>query len=222
MGETEFLRKPSIIAFGRSPPSNSPSHADDWRELMRLYLVRRTRSFIKAKLRDRPTRSTGASYSGPSPTEEKILLSCARSAQRVKVEGSRGNTPSLFSDDVVGTPSMALNLPRYGLGNYVCRRTHNAATARREQSILGRPFSRGEEIDGVLSDESFQAPGEQRPCFFAFRSSGMFFGTTFSSTRSRTGPASPDRNDRRRAFRCASRTTSDPDADHRRHAFERG
>ena len=47
VGETEFLRKHqaslrSIGAFEQS------EHADDWRELMRLYLVRRTRSFIQA------------------------------------------------------------------------------------------------------------------------------------------------------------------------------
>jgi hypothetical protein len=46
MGETEFIRQHqcpihSLSAFDKSP------YADDWRELMRLYLVRRTRSFIK-------------------------------------------------------------------------------------------------------------------------------------------------------------------------------
>src|SRR5260221_256590 len=46
LGETEFIRRHqcpvrSLAAFEKSP------HADDWRELMRLYLVRRTRSFIQ-------------------------------------------------------------------------------------------------------------------------------------------------------------------------------
>ena len=46
IGETEFLRRHqcpvrSLAAFEKSPS------ADDWRELMRLYLVRRTRSFIQ-------------------------------------------------------------------------------------------------------------------------------------------------------------------------------
>ena len=46
MGETEFIRRHqspirSLAAFEQS------EYADDWRDLMRLYMVRRTRSFIK-------------------------------------------------------------------------------------------------------------------------------------------------------------------------------
>ena len=46
IGETEFIRRHqapvrSLAAFEQS------EYADDWRELMRLYLVRRTRSFIQ-------------------------------------------------------------------------------------------------------------------------------------------------------------------------------
>ena len=45
LGETEFIRRyqcspRTLAAFEKS------EHADDWRELMRLYMVRRTRSFI--------------------------------------------------------------------------------------------------------------------------------------------------------------------------------
>ena len=50
IGETEFIRRHqapvrSLAAFDRS------EYADDWRELMRLYLVRRTRSFHPGQLR---------------------------------------------------------------------------------------------------------------------------------------------------------------------------
>jgi len=46
LGETEFIRRHqcpvrSLAAFEKS------FYADDWRDLMRLYLVRRTRSFIQ-------------------------------------------------------------------------------------------------------------------------------------------------------------------------------
>jgi hypothetical protein len=46
LGETEFVRRHqcpvrSLAAFEKSP------YADDWRELMRLYMVRRTRTFIQ-------------------------------------------------------------------------------------------------------------------------------------------------------------------------------
>ena len=46
IGEVEFIRKHqcgvrTLAAFEKSP------YPDDWRELMRLYMVRRTRGFIK-------------------------------------------------------------------------------------------------------------------------------------------------------------------------------
>lgn len=46
LGETEFIRRRqapvrSLAAFEKS------DHTDDWRELMRLFMVRRTRSFIQ-------------------------------------------------------------------------------------------------------------------------------------------------------------------------------
>ena len=49
--ETEFQRRHqcpvrSLAAFEKS------EYADDWRELMRLYLVRRTRTFIKQNYAD--------------------------------------------------------------------------------------------------------------------------------------------------------------------------
>lgn len=51
LGETEFLRRHqcpvrSLAAFEKS------EHADDWRDLMRLYLVRRTRTFIQDNYAD--------------------------------------------------------------------------------------------------------------------------------------------------------------------------
>ena len=51
IGETEFIRRHqcpvrSLAAFEKSP------YADDWRELMRLYMVRRTRSFIQDNYAD--------------------------------------------------------------------------------------------------------------------------------------------------------------------------
>src|SRR4030042_1082692 len=51
IGETEFIRKHqaplrSLAAFEKS------EYADDWRDLMRLYLVRRTRTFIQDNYAD--------------------------------------------------------------------------------------------------------------------------------------------------------------------------
>ena len=118
MGETEFIRQhqcglSTLAAFEKS------EFADDWRELMRLYMVRRTRSFIKDN------------YALTDPADGRKYLRFA--------DGTRSYFPEriprtlkfpidaldasdqyarLYSDRVVRVVN-ALELPRYGLGNYI-------------------------------------------------------------------------------------------------------
>ncbi|MEO8973645.1 MAG: SNF2-related protein, partial [Ktedonobacteraceae bacterium] len=118
LGETEFIRRHqcnvrSLMAFEKS------EHADDWRELMRLYLVRRTRSFIQAN------------YAATDELNGRKFLSFsdgtrsyfpAREPHTVKFQmneaDSRDQYARLYSAEVVNTIN-DLNLPRYGLGNYI-------------------------------------------------------------------------------------------------------
>ena len=113
MGETEFLRRHqapvrSLGAFEQS------GHADDWRELMRLYLVRRTRSFIQDN------------YAATDPTDGRRYLTFEDGARsyfptrapktlRFDIDAQYAR---LFADEVVDAVNR-LELPRYGLGNYV-------------------------------------------------------------------------------------------------------
>ena len=112
-GETEFIRRHqapvrSLAAFEKS------EHADDWRELMRLYLVRRTRSFIQdnyaatdqADGRKYLTFEDGARSYFPTRVPKTI---------RFDIDDQYAQ---LFADDVVDAIN-GLGLPRYGLGNYV-------------------------------------------------------------------------------------------------------
>ena len=113
LGETEFMRRHqapvrSLAAFEKS------EHADDWRELMRLYLVRRTRSFVQEN------------YAATDPADGRRYLAFE--------DGRRSYFPTraprtlpfdidaqyarLFADEVVDAVN-GLELPRYGLGNYV-------------------------------------------------------------------------------------------------------
>ena len=127
LGETEFIRRHqcpvrSLAAFEKSP------YADDWRELMRLYLVRRTRSFIQDN------------YAFTDPENRRKYL--------VFEDGTRSYFPSripktvkfkideqdpsdqyarLYADDVVNAINH-LALPRYGLGNYVTAAPHEPPT----------------------------------------------------------------------------------------------
>ena len=127
LGETEFIRRHqcsvrSLAAFEKS------EHADDWRDLMRLYLVRRTRSFIQEN------------YAETDPVNGRQYL--------VLDDGSRSYFPTrkpltakftidekdpadqyarLYGTAVVGTINR-LNLPRYGLGNYQAPSPHEPPT----------------------------------------------------------------------------------------------
>lgn len=117
LGETEFIRRHqcpvrSLAAFEKS------EHTDDWRDLMRLYLVRRTRSFIQEN------------YAKLDPVTNRKYLEFAdgtrsyfpvRVPRTVKFSIDDANPDDqyarLFADDVVRRVNR-LTLPRYGLGNY--------------------------------------------------------------------------------------------------------
>ena len=112
IGETEFIRRHqcpvrSLAAFDKS------EYADDWRELMRLYLVRRTRTFIKENYAETDSK-TGRKYltfedGTPSYFPDRV-------PKRLNFDPDR-QYQQLYASDVVDTIE-SLNLPRYGLGNY--------------------------------------------------------------------------------------------------------
>ena len=146
MGETEYIRKHqasprSIAAFEQS------EHAEDWRELMRLYLVRRTRSFIQANYaqvdehgRKHLLFADGTQAAFPSRVPKTI---------KVKVGGQYAR---LFSDDVVHTIN-SLSLPRYGLGNYVLE---SATPTPAEASVLEDLSRAGKRLMGFCRTNLFK------------------------------------------------------------------
>ena len=144
-GRMQFVSKyqtgiGSIAAFEKSP------FIEDWRELMRLYLVRRTRSFIKKH------------YTQTDPTNNRQYLTFSdgrrsyfpdRFAKKVEYHFSP-NDPNdqyakLYSENVV-TIINSLNLPRYGLGTVQYTEQHPKVFPTSEelaiQSNLGRAGAR--------------------------------------------------------------------------------
>ena len=127
LGETEFIRRHqspvrSLAAFERS------DHADDWRELMRLYMVRRTRSFIQDNYaatdpyngRKFLTFEDGARSYFPDRIPKTVKI-------RINEKDGSDQYARLYAPDVVAAIN-ALNLPRYGLANYVAATPHKAPT----------------------------------------------------------------------------------------------
>lgn len=93
-------------------------HEDDWRDLMRHYLVRRTRGFIKENYALTDPGNGRKYLEFPDGRRSYFPDRIPRAAKFV----SDGSDPEdlygrLFGTDVVDTIN-GLNLPRYGLGNY--------------------------------------------------------------------------------------------------------
>lgn len=113
IGEADFRSKyqadpRSLAAFEHSP------HPEDWRDLMRLFMVRRTRSFIQQY------------YASLDEARQRYYLTFEdgthsyfpqRLPKTVKFDIHR-QYAQLYDDDVISTIN-GLHLPRYGLGNYV-------------------------------------------------------------------------------------------------------
>jgi hypothetical protein len=117
IGEIEFRRRyqaspRSLAAFEHS------MFPDDWRDLMRLYLVRRTRTFIKEN------------YATIDPTDGRRYLTFEDGRRAYFPERKPLTMPFSLSDDAptdqyapLFAPDVVdgidrLALPRYGLGNY--------------------------------------------------------------------------------------------------------
>ncbi len=154
LGETEFIRRHqcsphSLPAFEKS------EHADDWRDLMRLYLVRRTRSFIRTNYakfdaaRDRHylTFADGRKSYFPirDPRTVKFTINDADPADQYG---------RLYSPQIVDIISH-LRLPRYGMGNYAAA-TPASPPAQEESQHLQNLSRAGKRLMGFCRTNLFK------------------------------------------------------------------
>ena len=124
-GEHEFVRRHqcgvrTLAAFEKS------EIPDDWRELMRLYMVRRTRGFIMQH------------YAKQDEHGKYLLFSDGRKSyfpKRIpknvgfKIDEANPADPyARFYSDAVVNAINALVLPRYGLGNYIAPKPKSPPT----------------------------------------------------------------------------------------------
>lgn len=115
IGELEFLRKYQCMPNTLSAFEKS-ENPDDWRELMRLFLVRRTRSFIQENY-TKTNSETGRKYLTLDDGTHSYFPD--RIPKTVLFQSSDQNQYSkLYSSEVVDIIN-SLTLPRYGLGNYI-------------------------------------------------------------------------------------------------------
>src|SRR6202158_2573208 len=163
LGETEFVRRHqcpvrSLAAFEKS------EYPDDWRDLMRLYLIRRTRSFIKdnyAKTDPKNGRKFLTFDSGDRiyfpdriPKTETFVFSD---------QDPNDQYARLYSDDVLNAVN-GLSLPRYGLGNYIKATPHEPPTEAEAKEIKNTTRA-GKRLMGFCRTNLFKRLESGGPAF---------------------------------------------------------
>jgi len=133
-GEHEFIRRHqcgvrSLAAFEKS------ELPDDWRELMRLYMVRRTRGFIMQHYAREDERGKYLQFA-----DGRKSYFPRRLPKNLGFTINEANPADpyarFYSDQVVNTIN-ELILPRYGLGNYVAPKPKTPPTQQQARIIEG-------------------------------------------------------------------------------------
>ncbi len=124
-GETEFLRKHQS-GIRTLPAFEQSEHLDDWRELMRLYLVRRTRSFIMENYAETDAETERKFLAFPDGTRSYFPTRVPKTVKfSIDDENPDDTYAQLYSPRVVEIIN-DLQLPRYGLANYIVDMTGGA------------------------------------------------------------------------------------------------
>ena len=153
MGETEFMLQyqcplRSLAAFEKS------EYADDWRELMRLFLVRRTRSFIQENYAQ--TDEDGRKYLTFEDGKRSYFPLRVPKTVKFKIDDSDSDDQyaRLYASDVVDTIN-SLRLPRYGLGNYV-KEAYREPPTQSEAKVLQDLSRAGKRLMGFCRTNLFK------------------------------------------------------------------
>ena len=139
-GETQFIRRHqggvrTLSAFEHS------EYIDDWRELMRRYLVRRTRSFITENYAETDSETKRKFLSFPDGTRSYFPTRVPKTMQfEIDDQNPDDTYAQLYSDSVVKVIS-SLKLARYGLANYIVDTPSEPPTQAEQQQL--QDLSRG-------------------------------------------------------------------------------
>ena len=165
MGETDFIKKfqcslRSLAAFEQS------DSIDDWQDLMKLFLVRRTRSFIKQYYAG-TDENTGRKFlklenGSRSYFPNRIPKTVKFNADDTKVFNQYN---FLYSDEVVEI-LQHLDLPRYGIGAFV-KSNLNASLSSSELGIVSNLAKAGKQLMGVCRTSLFKRLESSGPAFIS-------------------------------------------------------
>lgn len=154
MGEIEFIRQHqadihSIAAFEKSP------YPSDWQDLMRLYMIRRTRSFIKTNYAK--TDEKGNKYLLFESGEKSYFPERQPKTVKFKLNKKDPNDQyvRLYDEKIVDAISK-MKLPRYGLGQDMYVNNKDKSLSEREKKLLGDLSRAGKRLIGFSRTNLFK------------------------------------------------------------------
>ncbi|MDR1741074.1 MAG: phospholipase D-like domain-containing protein [Synergistaceae bacterium] len=128
----------TISAFEKS------AYADDWREVMKLYLVRRTRSFIKHNYAH-TDEATGRRYLSFASGERSFFPDRVPKRVEFAFGGDNDQYSALYAEKVVDAID-GLALPRYGLSEYLLE--DDSQANKEEEGIINNLSRAGRRVIG--------------------------------------------------------------------------
>ena len=151
-GERAFMQKHSEIPIRSIAAFEQSTSTEDWSELMKLFLVRRTRTFIKnnfAKLDE----ENGRRYlQFPDGTKSYFPERIPRSIKFPTVEGDQFSR--LYSDGMIALME-ELQLPRYGLSKYLSE-TQTADAPLQDKQVFENLSRAGARMMGFCKSTFFK------------------------------------------------------------------
>ncbi len=154
IGEIEFVNRHqcplrSLAAFEKSP------YIDDWRELMRLYLIRRTRTFIKNNYAEKDPQNGRQYLKFEDGSRSYFPERIPRTQTFALNANNRENQYArLYADEIVNSINR-LSLPRYGIGNYLAD-SHKTPPGPKETKIIQDLSRAGKRLMGFCRTNLFK------------------------------------------------------------------
>ena len=154
IGEIEFIRQHqadihTLAAFEYSP------YPTDWQDLMRLYMIRRTRGFIKSNYAK--TDEKGNKYLLFENGEKSYFPERKPKTVKFKLNKKDLNDQyvRLYDEKVVDAISK-MKLPRYGLGQDIYVKNNGANLGDKEKKLLGDLSRAGKRLIGFSRTNLFK------------------------------------------------------------------
>ena len=155
-GAKHQVNENTLSAFEKS------NYSDDWAELMRFFLVRRTRSFIKNNY-SKKDEKTGRMYIEFAPDENGVIEKSffpdripAKVEYSFKKDDNDDQYARLYSADVVNTINELL-LPRYGIGQDIYENKTNIKNIKPEEVKIKNNLAKaGKQLRGFARTNLFK------------------------------------------------------------------